>query len=176
MKSFVACLAIVASACALVSGCASVISGRHADVSIDSYPSNARVVIRDNEGRQVASCNTPGTVSLRRNRRYFLPARYTATVEAPGYAPTELAIRSTMNPWIVGNIAIGGIPGLIVDNATGAAWKPSQSELHTQLAPLGGPQLGPMYSNTTPTPTTPPDPAAPVPQLSERTSGANLTK
>lgn len=152
MKSSVVSFVIVLAACLLLVGCASIISGRSADVAIDSYPSNAHVIIHDNDGRQVASLNTPGVASLKRNRRYFLPAQYTATIEAPGYAPAEVPIRYTMNPWIVGNIVIGGIPGLIVDNATGAAWKPKQSEIHRQLAPLGGPDQGLMYSANPPVP------------------------
>src|SRR6185436_1773389 len=100
---------------------ASIVRGRKADVAIDSYPTNAHVTIRDDDGRQVATVTTPGVVSLKRNRRYFLPARYTATVEAPGFATSEVPILTTVNPWIVGNIVVGGIPGLIVDNATGAA-------------------------------------------------------
>src|SRR5690349_18104594 len=83
-----------------------------------------------------ASINTPGVVSLKRNRKYFLPARYTATIEAPGYAPTNVPIGYTVNPWILGNVVIGGVPGLLVDNATGAAWKPRHTEIHGQLAPL----------------------------------------
>jgi hypothetical protein len=135
----------------LISGCASIISGRSAEVAIDSYPQGARVVIHDNDGREVAALNTPGVVSLKRNRHYFLPARYTATIEAPGYAPAEVAIRSSINPWVLGNIVVGGVPGLIVDNATGAAWKPSQSEIHRQLTPLGNEQ-SPMISSTPPAP------------------------
>ncbi len=173
MKASIASIVVALSACALSTGCASIISGRHADVSINSYPSNAHVVIRDNEGRQVASCNTPGTVSLKRNRRYFLPARYTATVEAPGYAPTEVPIHSTVNPWIVGNIVVGGIPGLVVDNATGAAWEPSQSEYHTQLAPLSGPDQGAMYSSND---SFPPNPTDAPPHVADRTSASPLTK
>src|SRR3954466_10271503 len=86
--------------CSLLSGCASIISGRNADVAIDSFPSNAHVVIHDNNGREVASLNTPGVVSLKRNRRYFLPAQYTAVIEAPGFVPAEVPIRSTVNPWV----------------------------------------------------------------------------
>jgi hypothetical protein len=52
-----------------------------------------------------------------------------------------------VNPWILGNIVIGGLPGLIVDNATGAAWMPRHSEIHRQLAPLGAyPDPNSMYS------------------------------
>jgi hypothetical protein len=143
---------VALAACSLFTGCASIISGRHAEINIDSYPSNAHVVIHDNEGRQVAALETPGVVTLRRNRHWFLPAKYTATIEAPGYAPAEVPLRSTINPWIIGNIVIGGIPGLVVDNATGAAWKPKQSEIHTQLTPLGGPNQGMMYSANQQTP------------------------
>jgi hypothetical protein len=140
------------AACLALSGCASIINGRHADVAFDTYPSNAHVVIHDNDGRQVASLHTPGVVSLKRNRRYFLPARYTATIEAPGYALTQVPIRSTINPWILGNIVIGGVPGLIVDNATGAAWRPRHSQIHSQLAPISGPGQEMMYSNNHPMP------------------------
>jgi hypothetical protein len=147
MKRSLISSVIVLATCSLLSGCASIISGRNADVAIDSYPSNAHVVIHDNEGRQVASLNTPGVVSLKRNRRYFLPAQYSATIEAPGFAPAEVPIRSTVNPWIVGNIVVGGIPGLIVDNATGAAWKPTTSVVHSELSPLG-PSGQEMYSSS----------------------------
>jgi hypothetical protein len=119
-------------------------------VAIDSYPSNAHVVIHDNHGRAVASLNTPGVASLKRNRRYFLPARYTAVISSPGYNAAEVPIRSTINPWILGNVVVGGIPGLIVDNATGAAWKPRRSEIHQQLSPLPGLPMEPYYSAAQP--------------------------
>jgi hypothetical protein len=163
MKPIVFSFVIGLASSSLFSGCASIISGRHADVAIDSYPSNAHVVIHDNEGRAVASLNTPGVVSLKRNRRFFLPAKYTATIEAPGYSPAEVPIRSTVNPWILGNIVIGGIPGLIVDDATGAAWQPRHSEIHRQLLPLGGPGPGTMFSTGPPM-----DPNTPPPSIASR--------
>ena len=141
---------IALAACSLLTGCASIISGRHADVAIDSFPSNAHVVVRDYDGRAVASLTTPGVVSLKRNRRFFLPARYTATIEVPGYVPAEVPIRSTVNPWVLGNIVIGGVPGLIVDDATGAVWQPRHSQIHRQLAPMGAPANSLMYSGNQP--------------------------
>ena len=144
MNTSAVCSGLVLVACSLFTGCASIISGRHADVAFDSYPSNAHVIVQDNDGREVASVNTPGTVSLKRNRHYFLPARYTATIIAPGFEPAVVPIRSTVNPWILGNVVIGGVPGLIVDNATGTAWMPRHSEVHARLAPLGCPGPPPM--------------------------------
>jgi hypothetical protein len=123
-------------------------SGRHAEVAINTNAPNARVVVRDKRGQHVASLHAPATVTLRRKDKLIFPARYTATIEAPGYQPANVPIRSTINPWILGNVLVGGIPGLVVDNVTGAAWRPRDSEIYTELAPLdGGPQ---MYSGYAP--------------------------
>jgi hypothetical protein len=117
-------------------GCASIMSGRHAELTINSNPHHAHVVVRDRRGQEVAAVSTPGKVTLRRNERLIFPARYTATIEAPGFHSATIPIGSTINPWILGNIIIGGIPGLVVDNATGAAWKPRDSEIYHQLTPI----------------------------------------
>jgi hypothetical protein len=123
---------------ALLTGCASIISGRHAEVAFDTYPGNAHVAIHDRHGRAITSMNSPGVVSLKRQGRYFLPARYVATISAPGYQAAQVPIGSTLNPWILGNIVIGGIPGLVIDGATGAAWKPARTEIHQWLEPIDG--------------------------------------
>jgi hypothetical protein len=94
----------------------------------------------------VASLHTPATVTLRRKDKLIFPARYTATIEAPGYQPASVPIRSTINPWILGNVVVGGIPGLVVDNVTGAAWRPRHAEIYQELTPIYG--TGPMYSES----------------------------
>lgn len=119
----------------LFSGCASIVSGRHAEVAVHSNPANAHVVVRDKRGHEVASTHTPGKVVLRRKDKFIFPARYTATISAPGYQTAQVPIRSTLNPWVVGNLVFGGIPGLVVDNATGAAWKPKRAEYFADLRP-----------------------------------------
>jgi len=136
MKRIRAQSAALFGALTMLTGCASIINGRQAEVAFDSHPSNAQVVIRDKAGREVAALKTPGVVSLKRNRRFFMPARYVATVEAPGYQSAQVPLRSTLNPWILGNVVFGGIPGLVVDTATGAAWKPRQTLIRQSLAPL----------------------------------------
>lgn len=138
--------ATVASLLLLPTGCASIVSGRQANVAIDSYPSNAHVVIHDKTGHEVASVTTPGVVSLKRNSRWFMPAHYTATIEAPGYQTAEVPINSKLNPWILGNVVFGGVPGLVVDNATGACWKPEQEAIHQQLTPAAYAQQPPIPS------------------------------
>jgi hypothetical protein len=120
-----------------MAGCASIMSGRHADVSFYSNVPGAHVVIRDKYGKQVATAEMPATVALKRKRRFFLPAKYYATMEAPGFDSKQVTIDSTVNPWIIGNAAFyyGGIVGLAIDNATGAAWTPSEETFYAELSP-----------------------------------------
>jgi hypothetical protein len=119
----------------LLAGCASIMSGRHADVAINSNVANAHVVVRDDRGQQVAAGQTPATIALKRKGRLLRPPRYVATIEAPGYQPAEIPIRSTVNPWVLGNVVFGGVIGLVVDNVTGATWKPKQSKIYQELTP-----------------------------------------
>jgi hypothetical protein len=124
-------------------------SGSHADVSFYSNVPEASVVIRNKRGEQVMVTQTQSKVALKRNDRYIFPARYTATFMAPGYQPVDVPIQSKVNPWVLGNVAVGGLAGLVVDNATGAAWTPKESSYYQALMPLG-PTIGSAYSSTTP--------------------------
>jgi hypothetical protein len=133
-----------------VAGCASIISGRRADVAFDTHPPGAHVEIRDKRGRPVSSLETPGAVSLKRQGRFFMPAYYTATITAPGYQTAQVPIGSTLNPWLLGNVIIGGIPGIVIDSATGAAWQPKRSEIQQHLVPLDGPEQLPGFSAAEP--------------------------
>jgi hypothetical protein len=135
------------------SGCATVMSGRHADVTFHSNVSAANVIVRDNHGEQVAVAQTETKVPLKRNDNYIFPAQYTATFVAPGYQPADVPIRSTVNPWVLGNVGFGGVLGLGVDSATGAVWKPKRDSYYQELSPLG-PSAGPMFSATSPPATT----------------------
>jgi hypothetical protein len=127
----------------LVIGCASVISGRRAEVAIRSQPSQAHVEIRNEEGDVVAQGVTPTEVSLKRSKGLLKkPPKYTATLQKPGYEPQHVAIRPKMNPWILGNLVIGGPIGLAADTATGAIWKMSPNQIDQPLTPLSDPYYG----------------------------------
>jgi hypothetical protein len=127
---------VIALAATAASGCASIINGRTATVTIDSRPSEAQVVIRDKRGEEVLTALTPATVELKRKDRFIWPAKYTATIEKPGFESKTVAINQTVNPWVLGNVVIGGPIGLVVDNATGAAWKPKVASFRETLAPV----------------------------------------
>jgi hypothetical protein len=135
-RNRILCVMITASPLCWFIGCASIMSGRHAEVTINSNPANAHVVIRDRRGQEVAALNTPAKVTLKRKERIIFPARYTATIEATGYHAATIPIRSTINPWILGNVVLGGVVGLAVDNVTGAAWKPRDTDIYHELTPI----------------------------------------
>lgn len=118
-------------------GCATVVTGRHAEIAVESMPPGAQVAVRDHEGRVVAQTVTPGSVTLKRGRSWLRPASYVATFSMPGYQPTAAPIHSKLNPWIAGNLFIGGGLGIGVDAVTGALWRPQSSTVATTLASAG---------------------------------------
>ena len=118
------------------SGCATVVSGRHADVAISSNPPEAFVAVQDSEGNTVARGVTPTKFSLKRGRGVFKkPPKYVATIQKPGYESERVAINPKVNPWILGNVALGGVIGLAADSATGAVWRYTPDEINRELQP-----------------------------------------
>ena len=155
------CAVIGAGLLVCLPGCASIVSGRHADVSFYSNVPGAQVTIHDKRGKQVAVTQTPSTIALKRKDRIIFPAKYTATITAPGYEAAQVPINSKVNPWVFGNVLFlqGGLVGLAVDNATGAAWMPKESTIYQELAPYSGPQ----FSQTEPAPQSPSVATEPAP-------------
>ena len=118
-------------------GCASIISGREADIAINSNPSQARVAIKNEKGETVATSMTPAKMSLKRTNGIFKKApRYSAIIEKPGYQTAKVSINPKLNPWVFGNIALGGVIGLAADSATGAIWKYAPNEIDQSLSPV----------------------------------------
>lgn len=138
---------LVALAAVCASGCATVVSGRHAQVSLASNPPGAHVTVQNDTGETVATAHTPASVSLKRNKGIFRGgAHYTATFDKPGYRSESVAIDPKLNPWTVGNLVLGGPVGLVADGATGAIWRYAPDRIEPTLvpesAPLEGPALG----------------------------------
>ncbi len=134
---------LLALALLATSGCASIVSGRRADVAISSSPPDAHVAVRDKQGRTVATARTPAVVSLKRGDGFFKKAQYTATIEKPGYSTAHVPIESQLNPWLLGNVVFGGVIGLAIDPYTGAMWRPTPDEINEELQPSNrpGPQV-----------------------------------
>jgi hypothetical protein len=118
--TFASTLAVI---CILISGCASIVDGRPKAVEINSDPSGAKFTIYNKAGHQVDSETTPAKVRLSRSAGFFQGEQYRVVFESPGYYSGEIPLKAGVNPWYFGNIAFGGLIGLlIVDPATGAMY------------------------------------------------------
>ena len=131
-------LGFVVAGVGVLGGCASVMSGRETDVAINSTPAAAQVAVKNEKGQTVATGVTPAKFSLKRGNGFFKKApRYVATIEKPGFEPARVPIHPKVNPWIAGNVVLGGVIGLAADSATGAMWKFSPTKIDQQLTPYG---------------------------------------
>ncbi|MDA9056417.1 PEGA domain-containing protein [Flavobacteriaceae bacterium] len=106
----------------ITSSCATIISGSRQTIKISSEPSSAKVYINE-----IEVGTTPLEKSLKRNQKYQL------LIKLDGYQPYETLISKEFNAWYLGNILFGGIIGLILDPITGAMYKLTPEEIHTNL-------------------------------------------
>ncbi|MBI3292709.1 MAG: hypothetical protein HYZ73_07890 [Elusimicrobia bacterium] len=112
---------------ALLSGCASIIHGSRQDVRVTSVPSGA--VVRVNLNNQATT--TPGVLTLNRKE-----IGYVLTFEKQGYKPVEVSLRRTVDGWLFGNILFGGLVGIVIDFASGSAYKLTPDEVSTVLTQM----------------------------------------
>lgn len=108
------------------SGCATIVSGRHQDIRVTSDPPGVRV--RADSGVEIT---TPGELSLTRNRSHTLVA------EHQGTEPQQKELQCGMNGWILGNILIGGVVGVVVDLVSGASGQLSPAAVHFDFTETG---------------------------------------
>lgn len=118
-----------------VSGCASIVSDSSYPVSVNSTPEGASFTVTNRLGSQVVSGTTPEIVTLKAGSGYFKKESYTVAVSLEGYEEKVFTVSASMDGWYWGNIAIGGLIGmLIVDPLTGAMFRlPDQVDV-----PLSG--------------------------------------
>jgi len=121
-----------------LAACATIIHGPRQDVPVNTVPSGVTVEVL---GR---TYTTPATIELKRTD---LPV--TLKFSKEGYETLEFTLNKTVDGWILGNIIFGGIPGLIVDLATGSTQKivpgtvqvtlkESQALIRLEISPDGG--------------------------------------
>ena len=115
------CLVCFAYACSL-SGCATILSDRKYEVTVDNKGGPTYFTVRDRKNQVVESGITPQQVTLDASSRMFQPAKYRVDYAGQDGVQTR-ELNAKVDPWIAGNIVVGGVPGLIVDGATGAMWR-----------------------------------------------------
>ncbi len=118
MKAVLALIAIT-----LLSGCASIVSSDKTPVVVTSDPSGATFKVANEEGKIVHTGTTPVTLSMQSHSGAFNPEAYTLTFSKPGYDDKTYLLEANSNEWVWGNLAFGGLIGILVDTSTGAAWE-----------------------------------------------------
>ncbi|MDX9740275.1 MAG: PEGA domain-containing protein [Gammaproteobacteria bacterium] len=114
-----ACLMAVAS---IVGGCATIFTGSTQEVSLQSNPSGATVMI---DGRIMGETPLTARIDKTTNR--------TLIVEKEGYKTFTTRMDTRMNPLFWGNIVIGGFLGSTTDAASGAVHEYSPSQFMISL-------------------------------------------
>lgn len=106
----------------LTTGCATIISGTRQEIMFNSHPGRAAVLIDE-----VEVGKTPFQIKLSRNRNYQ------AMIMLEGYTTYEVTLKRKFNAWYIGNIAFGGVIGLIIDPLTGAIYTLTPKEVNVEL-------------------------------------------
>jgi hypothetical protein len=139
----------------MLGGCASVTRGTTENISISSTPSGVEAVV---SGMDVpTTCTTPCSVVVKRN------ADLSITFQKEGYEPQIVPlsrdVQTSGAAGFAGNLLLGGIIGMGVDAATGAATDHKPNPVIVTMQPAGpprGPRLPPPRKPRAPAPP-PPD-------------------
>jgi hypothetical protein len=145
--------------CAALGGCASTTRGISETISIATTPSGAEAQVSGrsqsgflNNGKEFY-CTTPCSVEVRRSDDIAI------TLSKPGYepqiVPLETKIVSNGAAGFAGNILLGGVVGMGVDAATGAAMDHKPNPVIVTLQPVGVPQPPPPPRRPAPRPRAP---------------------
>ena len=104
----------VAALALTLSGCASIIEGQSQTLSITTpNTTGANCGLSNSEGKY--SVSSPGTVIVKRSK-----TNVQINCTQGGFQDASAIARSDFEPWTIGNIVFGGIPGLIIDWADGS--------------------------------------------------------
>lgn len=128
--------AAVLLAAVALTGCATIVGQPTQTVPIASTPSEARIVIADEDGAEVFAGSTPTSVTLNKSTgRYFGGKEFKVTISKPGFKTQVIPITSSPNGWyIAGNLVFGGLIGwFIVDPLNGDMYTLSPESIAASL-------------------------------------------
>lgn len=126
MRTVIALLLIAG----MTANCASIAHGTRQDISVQSNPVGADVVVKCAKDAPFNAPPTPTEITLKRNRGGCV-----IIVSKEGYEPRSFRLTRRLSGWYFANILIGGVIGLIIDAADGAMFNQSPSEIVAVLPP-----------------------------------------
>lgn len=105
-----------------LTSCATIMHGTRQQIPINTSPQGAYVKVND-----VIIGQTPITYHAYRNKDFTL------ILTMDGYRMYSNTYIKQIDPLIIGNFILGGIPGLIIDFASGSAFKHSPDNIYINL-------------------------------------------
>ena len=129
------CLAVLTIV--TVTGCATIVGDPTQVMPIKSTPSDAKVLITDENGVQVYQGKTPTTVTLQKSDgSYWGGKSYTVVISKEGHKTQTIPVTTSPSGWyIAGNFVFGGIIGwFIVDPLNGNMYNLSPEAIDSTLA------------------------------------------
>lgn len=106
----------------LMSSCATIVSGSKQNVKFSSNPSTATIFIDE-----VEVGKTPFEIKLARK------SEHSVMIKLEGYQTYQTKLTKKFNAWFIGNIAFGGLIGIIIDPITGAMYNLTPSEVNAEM-------------------------------------------
>lgn len=131
LTPLIAALAVALCSCATIVGSATQV------VPIASTPSEAKVVIVDEDDKEVFSGVTPASVTLAKHHGgYWGKKSFKVTVTKDGYKPQTIPITAAANGWYMfGNFFFGGLIGwFAVDPFSGKMYTLSPETIKAEMA------------------------------------------
>lgn len=123
MRTLIKFFALCALAFSLTS-CATIFTATKYPVSLSTNPEGASVMIENRAGKVIFEGITPTVVKLKSAAGYMQKEEYTITFAKDGFVQKTIQITAELDGWYIGNIFLGGLPGmLIVDPLSGAMFK-----------------------------------------------------
>lgn len=110
----------------MFNGCATILSGTSDDITFNSNPTGATILI---DGLKVGK--TPSVQTIKRPGF----SDKTVTLKLEGHDDRTFKLQKTLNAVTICNIGIGGVPGFIIDALTGSIYKYDRTNYSEDLEP-----------------------------------------
>ena len=112
----------------MLPGCAAIMSDDFQPVELETIPAHAECILDGKNYRKTVT--TPTTVILPRDA---IPIR--VTCESIGHATESRSMETSLNPWVFGNVILGGVIGLAIDIGTDST-QDLPSRVLVRLSPM----------------------------------------
>jgi hypothetical protein len=124
MKFTKSCIFFCLAGLPLLTNCSTIVAGRNQEVTFDSEPKGAKVVIA---GKTYGE--TPLTVNIERKKGQVV------TFEKEGHHSQTRGLETSINTWFLGNIILGGFIGSTTDAITGSMHEYKPNSYYITLVP-----------------------------------------